>query len=96
MSQSLDNIIGNFENKLRQTADIIYKLQQENIKLNKELLKEKKYNRTLEEENENLIKQSLLLKNANALLGSDKFKTETRYKINALIKQIDQCIAQLS
>ena len=36
------------------------------------------------------------LKNANAMLGSDKYKRETKLKINALIKEIDMCIAQLS
>ncbi|AXT59128.1 hypothetical protein D1816_01770 [Aquimarina sp. AD10] len=36
------------------------------------------------------------LKNANAMLGSDKYKRETKLKINALIREIDMCIAQLS
>ncbi|WP_108803023.1 hypothetical protein [Aquimarina sp. Aq107] len=36
------------------------------------------------------------LKNANAMLGSDKYKRETKLKINALIREIDVCIAQLS
>jgi len=36
------------------------------------------------------------LKNANAMLGSDKYKRETKLKINALIREIDTCISQLS
>lgn len=40
--------------------------------------------------------QNKLLKNTNALLGSDEYKKETKLKINALVKEIDQCIAQLS
>ena len=36
------------------------------------------------------------LKNANAILGSDEHKRQTKLKINALIKEIDACIAQLS
>lgn len=36
------------------------------------------------------------LKNANAMLGSDEHKRETKLKINALIREIDMCIAQLS
>ncbi len=36
------------------------------------------------------------LKNANAMLGSDEYKRETKLKINALIKEIDMCISQLS
>jgi Flp pilus assembly protein TadG len=36
------------------------------------------------------------LKTANAMLGSDDYKTKTRLKINALVKEIDQCINQLA
>lgn len=36
------------------------------------------------------------LKNANAMLGSDEYKRETKLKINALIREIDVCITQLS
>ena len=36
------------------------------------------------------------LKNANAMLGSDTYKKETKLKINALVRDIDMCIAQLS
>ena len=36
------------------------------------------------------------LKVANSLLGSDENNKETKLKINALIRDIDHCIAQLS
>ena len=36
------------------------------------------------------------LKLANSLLGSDQHKRETKLKINALIREIDQCIVQIS
>jgi len=36
------------------------------------------------------------LKLANSLLGSDQHKRETKLKINALVREIDQCISQLS
>jgi len=36
------------------------------------------------------------LKTANAMLGSDDYKTKTKLKINALVKEIDQCINQLA
>ena len=36
------------------------------------------------------------LKMANSLLGSDQHKRETKLKINALIREIDQCIVQLT
>ncbi len=36
------------------------------------------------------------LKAANAMLGSKEFKTETKLKINMLIREIDTCIAHLA
>jgi hypothetical protein len=36
------------------------------------------------------------LKIANSILGSDENKRETKLKINALIRDIDHCIAQLA
>ncbi|MEP0264083.1 hypothetical protein [Dokdonia sp.] len=36
------------------------------------------------------------LKTANALLGSNDYKRETKLKINALIREIDACVVSLS
>ena len=36
------------------------------------------------------------LKTANALLGSEENKRDTKLKINSLIRDIDHCIAQLA
>ena len=36
------------------------------------------------------------LKIANSMLGSDENKRETKLKINALIRDIDHCIGQIS
>lgn len=36
------------------------------------------------------------LKYANSMLGSDEYKRDTKLKINALVREIDKCIAQLS
>ena len=36
------------------------------------------------------------LKTVNSMLGSDENKRETKLKINSLIREIDQCIAQLA
>jgi len=36
------------------------------------------------------------LKTANALLGSNDYKRETKLKINALIREIDACVVALS
>jgi len=57
----------------------------------------------LKSENE-LLKEALIanehkintLKTANALLGSNDFKRETKLKINTLIREIDACVVSLS
>lgn len=36
------------------------------------------------------------LKLTNSMLGSEEYKRETKLKINALVKEIDHCITQLS
>jgi len=36
------------------------------------------------------------LKYANSMLGSDEYKRDTKLKINALVREIDKCITQLS
>lgn len=45
---------------------------------------------------EELENQNQTLKAANAILGSNEYKRETKLKINGLIREIDQCIVQLS
>lgn len=56
-------------------------------------------NRQLEDAQQT-VKESqeaiVVLKTANAMLGSDDYKTKTKLKINALVREIDQCIAQLA
>jgi regulator of replication initiation timing len=36
------------------------------------------------------------MKVANSMLGSDQYKRETNLKSNSLVREIDQCINQLS
>ncbi len=36
------------------------------------------------------------LKFANAMLGSDEYKRETKLKINSLIREIDKCVSHLN
>ena len=36
------------------------------------------------------------LKTANAMLGSNEYKRESKLKINAMMREIDACIAQLA
>jgi len=50
----------------------------------------------LEDQIKNLKEENKSLKIANNLLGSNEGKTQTKAKINSLIKEVDYCISQLS
>lgn len=49
-----------------------------------------------QDEIDSLKNDNQSLKTANAMLGSSNYKRETKLKINSLIREIDQCIVQLS
>lgn len=91
-------------------TELIDSLEVKFFKLNQKLIHLEKRNSELEallqktiQENDvkqgeiaELKKQLDNLKMVNSLLGSDENKRETKLKINSLIREIDNCIAQLS
>ena len=50
----------------------------------------------LEDQIKSLKEENKSLKIANNLLGSNEGKTQTKAKINSLIKEVDYCISQLT
>jgi len=58
-----------------------------------ELMEEQK---KLGKQIERLLTENEQLKTANAILGSKDYKRETKLKINRLIREVDNCIVQLS
>lgn len=86
---SLENRVGEF---LRKQKD----LKQANLKLAAEIDALKGKNAQYRKEISDWENENESLKLANSLLGSDQFKKETKLKINALIREIDLCITQLS
>jgi hypothetical protein len=93
---NIEDIVDSLENKISKVLHKLELLKLANLKLNEELevskqeiLIQKKHNKAWEEKYE-------ALKMANTILGSDDNKRETKLKINALIRDIDHCIAQLS
>lgn len=94
MSELVD-IIDKLEVNLKQITQLY---QQNKLKL-KELQNEVlEYKKNILDKNEEIrvLKNNIdTLKIANSMLGSDENKRETKLKINALIREIDQCIAQL-
>ncbi len=89
-------IIDTLENKIEKLFGKINSLQKNNQDLKIELSKTTQIIQNQSHEIEALKKQYDTLKIANALLGSEDNKRDTKLKINSLIREIDYCIAQLS
>lgn len=92
----LTEIVDNLENRISKLLHKYENLKQVHAGLQEELTSVKAENKRLVEElaaGENKIQT---LKAANAMLGSNDYKKETKLKINSLIREIDQCIVQLS
>ena len=92
----LTEIVDILENRIEKLLQKYNNLEQKQQILQEELTKtraEKQEMQNSLEASENRIQT---LKAANALLGSNDYKKETKLKINGLIREIDQCIVQLS
>ncbi len=89
-------IIDTLENKIEKLFAKINSLEKKAQDLKIELTKSASIIQTQSQEIEALKKQYETLKIANALLGSEDNKRDTKLKINSLIREIDYCIAQLS
>ena len=89
-------IIDTLENKIEKLFSKLNSLEKNNQDLKTELTKAAATIQTQSREIDALKKQYETLKIANALLGSEDNKRDTKLKINSLIREIDYCIAQLS
>ena len=89
-------IIDTLENKIAKLFTKIDSLEKDNQILNTELSNAISTIQNQSREIDALKAQYETLKIANALLGSDDNKRDTKLKINSLIREIDYCIAQLS
>ena len=93
---NLSDIVDSLENKIGRLIENQKKLKQTCSNLELELARQKQARSETETELLQWKEQINTLKVANAMLGSDQFKRETKLKINSLIREIDVCIAQLS
>ncbi|MCG2431387.1 hypothetical protein [Aequorivita xiaoshiensis] len=89
-------IVDSLENRVGQLLNKHEKLKTANAQLEEEIINLKLKQQQFEQEIEALTEKNNSLKLANSMLGSDQHKRETKLKINALVREIDQCIAQLS
>ncbi|MHA7842518.1 MAG: hypothetical protein ACX93I_04305 [Winogradskyella sp.] len=92
----IEEIVDALENKISKVLHKQEVLKQTNARLSQKL--EQQQQKLLEQQEEiaSWADKYETLKIANSMLGSDENKRETKLKINALIREIDHCIAQLS
>ncbi|WP_310560788.1 hypothetical protein [Flavobacterium sp.] len=89
-------IIDTLENKIEKLFAKINSLEKKSQELKIELEKSAAIIQNQSQEIVALKAQYETQKIANALLGSEENKRDTKLKINSLIREIDYCIAQLA
>ena len=93
---NLTEIVDSLESSIGQLLARQDELKRTKLHLEKEIETLKDRNQQLEQEIAVWTEKFDSLKIANSLLGSDQHKRETKLKINALIREIDHCIVQLT
>ncbi|MCB0375095.1 MAG: hypothetical protein KDD04_04170 [Sinomicrobium sp.] len=93
---AITQVIDTLEDRISKLLRKMEALQQANVRLTQQLAQseasEAELRKTLSEWKE----KHKALQLANSMLGSNKNKTEAKLKIDTLIREIDDCIAQLS
>tara|TARA_B100000795_G_scaffold37117_1_gene24487 strand:+ start:19161 stop:19451 length:291 start_codon:yes stop_codon:yes gene_type:complete len=88
--------VDSLENKISKLLRIFTKLKQDKASLEHEVKTLKEQHSRFSSEISELTTTCNSLKLANSMLGSDQYKRDTKLKINALVREIDQCITHLS
>ena len=92
----LSQIVDSLENRISKLLHRSELLRKTNTELQEELTALKEQKQLILEDINNWKGKYETLKTANAMLGSNQYKRETKLKINALIRELDHCIAQMS
>ena len=93
---NIEEIVDALENKISKVLHKQEVLKKANLKLEQQLQSTQKMLQDQKQDLDSWQEKYEALKFANTMLGSDNNKRETKLKINALIREIDHCIAQLS
>ncbi|WP_353087338.1 hypothetical protein [Flavobacterium sp.] len=92
----IKEIIDALEKKVLQLCAKVDDLEKKNRALQQQLQDSTQSLAQQQATHAQLIKDFEALKMTNSLLGSEEYKRDTKLKINALIREIDHCIAQLA
>lgn len=93
---NIETIVDSIENRISKVLHKLEVLMQTNAKLSEDIVLSQNKISQQEELISSWEEKYETLKFANSILGSDESKKETKLKINALIREIDHCISQLS
>ncbi len=96
MVSNLSEVVGSLEYRVATLLSKYKDVKHKRVALEKELAVLQQENKQLQEAVDQSEQKIRTLKTANALLGSNEHKRETKLKINALVREIDACIASLA
>tara|TARA_B110000503_G_scaffold11053_1_gene15017 strand:+ start:857 stop:1147 length:291 start_codon:yes stop_codon:yes gene_type:complete len=88
--------VDSLEDKISKLLVKYSQLTQDKASLEQEIKLLKEQQARFSSEISELTTTCSTLKLANSMLGSDQYKRDTKLKINALVREIDQCITHLS
>lgn len=88
--------VDSLEDKISKLLVKYSQLTQDKASLEQEIKLLKEQQSSFSSEISELTTTCNTLKLANSMLGSDQYKRDTKLKINALVREIDQCITHLS
>jgi chromosome segregation ATPase len=92
----LVEVVDSLENKISKLLHRLDVEQQQKLILEREMKGLKTQYEAVQRSAEAWEEKYKSLKMASTMLGSETNKTEAKLKINALIRELDQCIVQLS
>jgi len=92
----IEDIVDALETKISKVLHQQLLIKEENARLKADIQQSQQKLSNQIDELSILDEKYQTLKMANTLLGSDNDKKQTKLKINALIRDIDHCISQLS
>lgn len=92
----LSKVVDSLEDRVSKLIQNYDNLKLTKLKLEEEVAVLKSQQQQINKEVDDWRDKCSSLKLANSMLGSDQHKRETKLKINALVREIDQCITHLS
>ncbi|WP_338730810.1 hypothetical protein [Mangrovimonas cancribranchiae] len=96
LMSKIETLVDTLEAQINKAVNKIEELKQANLSIQQELQLTQKQLQNQKQLAADWEEKYEALKVANTILGSDDSKRETKLKINALIREIDYCIAELS